>query len=69
MIDIDALTAEARANEPKVIYDMYKATNGTASEWNTVTFNGGGSAQAALAGKTLTLTYSDGTVATYTEPA
>jgi hypothetical protein len=69
MIDISTLEAEARANEPKVIYDMYKATNGTASEWNTITFNGGGSAQATLAEKTLTLTYLDGTVATYTEPA
>lgn len=69
MIDIEALTEEAKANEPKVIYDMYKASNGTADSWDTVTLNGGGSAHAVLSGKTLTLTYADGTVATYTEPA
>ena len=69
MDDIEALEAEARANEPKTVYDMYKATNGTLSEWELPTLNGGGSAQAIILGKTLTLTYSDGTVATYTEPA
>jgi hypothetical protein len=67
MIDIDALTEEAKANEPKVIYDSYKACNGQETSWHTVTLNGGGSAQAVVTGKTITLTYADGSVATYTE--
>lgn len=67
MIDIEALTAEAKANEPKVIYDSYKACNGQESSWNTVTLNGGGSAHAVVVDKTITLTYIDGTVTTYTE--
>lgn len=69
MIDINALTEEAKANEPKVIYDMYKASNGIADSWDTLTFNGGGSARATISGRTLTLYYTDGTVSTYTEPA
>jgi hypothetical protein len=67
MIDIEALTAEAKANEPKTLYDSYKVQNLTVAEWDTVTFNGGGSARAVISGKTLTLYYTDGTVATYTE--
>jgi hypothetical protein len=77
MDNIEALEAEAKANEPKTIYDMYKASCSCAGEtdcgcpeqWNLPTLNGGGSAQAVISGKTLTLTYADGTVATYTEPA
>jgi hypothetical protein len=69
MDDIAALEAEARANESKTVYDMYKATNGTASEWDLPTLNGGGSAHATILGKTLTLNYTDGTMSTYTEPA
>lgn len=67
MIDIEALIAEAKANEPKVLYESYKAQNSTVNEWNTVTLNGGGSARVVVSGKTLTLYYTDGTTATYTE--
>lgn len=67
MIDIEALTAEAKANEPKTLYDSYKAQNSTVTEWNTVTLNGGGSARVVVSGKTITVNYTDGTIATYTE--
>lgn len=67
MIDINALTAEAKANEPKTLYDSYKVTGSLESTWDTVTLNGGGSAKAVVVDKTITLTYVDGTVSTYTE--
>lgn len=77
MDNIQTLIAEATQNEAKTIYDMHKAACdckdgtdcGCADEWNTVTFNGGGSAKAVISGKTLTLYYTDGTVSTYTEAA
>jgi hypothetical protein len=67
MDDIEALEAEARANEPKTLYDSYKATGNSESTWDTVTLNGGGSAKAVVSGNTITLTYVDGTISTYTE--
>ena len=67
MIDIDALTAEAIANEPKTLYDSYKAQNSIDTEWDTMTLLNGGSAKAVVVGKTITLTYINGSVATYTE--
>lgn len=75
MIDIKTLTAEAKLNEPKTVYDMYKASCtcagsvdcGCPEEWTLPTLNGGGSARATILGKTLTLTYADGTVSAYTE--
>jgi hypothetical protein len=67
MIDIEVLTAEAKANEPKTLYDSYKVTGSLKTTWDTVTFNGGGSAKAVVEYKTITLTYIDGTTATYTE--
>jgi hypothetical protein len=76
MIDIETLETEARANEPKVIYDMIKASCncGTldckcdGNFYYPSTMKGCG-AKAVLLEKTITVTYNDGTVATYTEPA
>lgn len=75
MIDIKTLEAEAKANEPKTIYNMYKVSCdcvegtdcGCLEEWYTPTLNGGGSAKAVVVDKTITLTYIDGSTATYTE--
>jgi hypothetical protein len=75
MIDIKTLEAEAKANEPKTIYNMHKASCGCENkadcgcpeEWTTMTFLHGGSAKAVVVDKTITLTYADGTVSTYTE--
>jgi galactokinase/mevalonate kinase-like predicted kinase len=74
-MNIETLLAEAKANEPKTVYDMYKAScecSGDTDcncpeEWDLPTFNGGGSARAVISGKILTLYYTDGTTATYTE--
>jgi hypothetical protein len=75
MIDIETLEAEAKANEPKTIYNMYKVSCncaegtdcGCLEEWYTPTLNGGSSAKAVVVDKTITLTYIDGSTATYTE--
>lgn len=66
MINIDSLLAEAKANEPRVLYESYVASGATESEWTTTTLIGGGSAKAVVAGKTITLYYADGTVDSYT---
>jgi hypothetical protein len=67
MIDIDALTKKAKANEPKTLYDSYKVSGARESSWDTVTLNNDGTAHAVVVDRTITLTYIDGTVATYTE--
>lgn len=67
MIDIESLTAEAKENEPKTLYESYKATGSRESAWDTMTLLHGGSARAVVVGKTITLTYVDGTTSTYTE--
>jgi hypothetical protein len=64
---MDDLIEQAKNNEAKVIYDMFKVTGKTDGEWDTLTLNNGGSAKAILAGNTITLTYVDGTISTYTE--
>lgn len=67
MINVDFLVIEAKANEPKTIYDMHNASCGCKDEtWDTLTFNHGGSAKAVIKDNTLTLYYADGTVSTYT---
>lgn len=75
MDNIEQLIALAVQNEAKTIYDMHKvacaceneADCDCPEEWDTVTLLNGGSARAVISGKTLTLTYVDGTVSTYTE--
>lgn len=75
MDNIDDLIALAIQNEAKTIYDMHKASCscedetdcGCVDEWDTMTLLHGGSAHAVVADKTITLTYIDGTVSTYTE--
>lgn len=57
-------------NEAEVLYNMYKIQgNLQDGEWDTPVCCRTEQAHMVIAGKTLTLTYSDGTVATYTEPA
>jgi len=55
MIDIEALTAEAKANEPKTIYDSYKAQNLTATEW-TCTPSGSSTICSVTASSTISST-------------
>ena len=57
---------QAKNNEAKVIYDMMKAsgTEGTVIYPSTLK---GIEATAIVSGKSITLTYVDGTVSTYTE--
>lgn len=74
MPHIDSLITIAEANEAKVIYDMHKvscpcpvATEcNCATEWDTPTLLNGGSAKVSISGETLTLTYTNGVIATYT---
>lgn len=75
MDNIEQLIALAKENEAKTIYDMHKASCGCENEadcdcpeeWTTMTLLHGNSARAVVSGKTITLTYVDGTVSTYTE--
>jgi hypothetical protein len=55
-------------NEAKVLYDMYKVQNNLKDgEWDTPVCCHSEQARMVIAGKTLTLYYTDGTVSTYTE--
>ena len=55
-------------NEAKVLYDMYKVQNNLKDgEWDTPVYCHSEQARMVIAGKTLTLYYTDGTVSTYTE--
>ena len=57
-------------NEAEVLYKMYKTQNNLVDgEWDTPVCCRTEQAHMVISGKTLTLTYSDGTVSTYTEPA
>jgi hypothetical protein len=74
MAHINELIAIAEVDEAKVIYEMHKASCSCpvptdcncADEWDTNTLLNGGSAHAVLSGETLTITYINGVVATYT---
>lgn len=75
MNNIEELITLAKENEAKTIYDMHKASCNCENEvdcdcpdeWGTMTLLNGGSAKAVVVGKTITLTYINGSVATYTE--
>ncbi len=55
-------------NEAKVLYDMYKVQNNlNDGEWDTPVCCHSEFAHMVISGKTLTLTYTDGTISTYTE--
>lgn len=55
-------------NEAEVLYNMYKVQNNLVDgEWDTPVCCGSKQARMVVAGKTLTLYYSNGTVSTYTE--
>lgn len=57
-------------NEAEVLYNMYKRLNNLKDgEWDTPVCCRTEQAHMVISGKTLTLTYSDGTISTYTEPA
>ena len=57
-------------NEAEVLYKMYKAQNNLQDiDIETPVCCRTEQARMVISDKTLTLTYSDGTVATYTEPA
>ena len=66
-INIKQLEAEVMANEAKVLYDMYKVTNTLTDRVVTIDSYFKGTSQLTISGKTLTLTYVDGTESTYTE--
>lgn len=55
-------------NEAKVLYDMYKKM-GTLKDgtWQTKTCCADGMSTLTIAGKSVTLVYPDGTIASYTE--
>lgn len=57
-------------NEAEVLYKMYKTMNNLVDgEWQTPTCCGDGLALMNISGKTLSLTYADGTQQTYTDPS
>ena len=74
MPHIDSLITVAEANEARVIYDMHKASCACpvptdcncVDNWETKTLLNGGFAKASISGETLTLTYTNGVIATYT---
>lgn len=55
-------------NEAEVLYNMYKVQGNLQNgEWNTPVCCRSEQARMVISGKTLTLYYTDGTTATYTE--
>jgi hypothetical protein len=55
-------------NEAKILYDMYKFQDKLQDGiWDTPSCCKEGLARMVISGKTLTMTYADGTVSTYTE--
>jgi hypothetical protein len=58
---------QARDNEAQVIYEMIKASNSTDGVFNYPSTLKGIEATAVVIGKSIILTYVDGTESTYTE--
>jgi hypothetical protein len=57
---------QARENEAQVIYEMIKASDKTEGVFNYPSTLKGIEATAVVSGNSIILTYSDGTVSTYT---
>jgi hypothetical protein len=58
---------QAKENEAQVIYDMIKASDVTEGEFEYPSTLKGIEATAVVSGNSISLTYVDGTVSTYTE--
>jgi hypothetical protein len=58
---------QAKENEAQVIYEMIKASDVTEGEFEYLSTLKGIEATAVVNGNSIILTYSDGTVSTYTE--
>jgi hypothetical protein len=73
-IIIDSIISEAKQDEAKTLYFNHKASCNCPDpancncpeEWDTLTLTHGGSAHCVLSGNTITVTFTDGTVSTYT---